>query len=159
MNFTQFPHNLVLRVHPKSEEISLDSGKKLFWELVPCVKVTLVSKFHPIWCPIAQESMLGVKGQILWEKRVSRYLLLDKFQNSWTLSGPTPDIVRPRVFSPMFVHSFGHILLTGWRIDPIFSTAFVTSRESFPRCRLVYPSPSCSVLALGGWTWDIARFL
>jgi hypothetical protein len=33
-------------------------GGKLFWELVPCVEVTLVSKFHLIWCPIAQESSL-----------------------------------------------------------------------------------------------------
>jgi hypothetical protein len=34
-------------------------GKKnLFWDLVPCVVVAFVSKFHPIWCPIAQESRL-----------------------------------------------------------------------------------------------------
>jgi hypothetical protein len=40
-------------------------GKNLFWELVPCVKVTLVSKFHSIWRTIAQESNFGRKGQIL----------------------------------------------------------------------------------------------
>jgi hypothetical protein len=28
-------------------------GKNLFWELVPFIEVTLVYKFHPIWCPIA----------------------------------------------------------------------------------------------------------
>jgi hypothetical protein len=32
--------------------------KKLFWELIPSVEVILVSKFHPIWCPITQESSL-----------------------------------------------------------------------------------------------------
>jgi hypothetical protein len=39
-------------------------GKKTFWELVPCVEVTLVSKFHLIWYPIAQESSLESKGRI-----------------------------------------------------------------------------------------------
>jgi hypothetical protein len=119
MNFTRFPYNLVLWVHPKSEGISLDLGKNLCWELVPYVVVTLVSKFHSIWCPIAQESRLKRKGWILWENRVSRYLIPDKVRNSHTLSGPTPDIVRPRVFNPMFVNSFRHILLTGCPIDPI----------------------------------------
>jgi hypothetical protein len=31
------------------------------WELVSCIEVTLVSKFHPIWCLIAKESKLGTK--------------------------------------------------------------------------------------------------
>jgi hypothetical protein len=30
--------------------------QKPHWELVPCVEVILVSKFHPIWCLVAQES-------------------------------------------------------------------------------------------------------
>jgi hypothetical protein len=37
---------MILRVHPKSEP-PLD--------LVPYVEMTLVSKFYPIWCLIAQE--------------------------------------------------------------------------------------------------------
>jgi hypothetical protein len=52
-------------------------GKNLFWELVPCVEVTLVSNFYPIWCHIAQESSLGRKGQILGENHVFRDLLSD----------------------------------------------------------------------------------
>jgi hypothetical protein len=36
-------------------------GKKPLWELVPCIEVTLVSKFHPIWCHVAQESKLSQK--------------------------------------------------------------------------------------------------
>jgi hypothetical protein len=45
-------------------------GKIIFWELVPCAKMTLVSKFHLIWSTIAQESNLGRKGQILRENHV-----------------------------------------------------------------------------------------
>jgi hypothetical protein len=51
---------MILRVHLKSEEKSLDL-EKTFLELVPCVEVTLVSKFHPIYCLIAQESKLRRK--------------------------------------------------------------------------------------------------
>jgi hypothetical protein len=35
--------------------------KKTLSELVPCVEVTLVSKFHSILCLIAQKSRLGRK--------------------------------------------------------------------------------------------------
>jgi hypothetical protein len=45
-------------------------GINPFWEPVPCVEVTLVSKFHPIWCPIAQESGPGKKGRNLGENCV-----------------------------------------------------------------------------------------
>jgi hypothetical protein len=86
-----------------------------------------VSKFHLIWCPIA---------------------LSDKVQNSRTLFGPTPDIVRPRVFTPTFVHCFGHSLLFGYPIDPIFPAVFITLSGSFIRYWFVCSSPSCSVLAL-----------
>jgi hypothetical protein len=37
----------------------VEFGKTLFWELVYCVEVTLISKFHSIWSSIAQESNLG----------------------------------------------------------------------------------------------------
>jgi hypothetical protein len=46
--------------------------ENLFWELVPCVEVTFVSKFHPIWRPIVQESSLGRNGRILGEVRIYR---------------------------------------------------------------------------------------
>jgi hypothetical protein len=49
----------------------IEFAKTLYWELVTCVEVTLVSKVHLIWYPIAQESSLGRKGQILVENRVS----------------------------------------------------------------------------------------
>jgi hypothetical protein len=52
-------------------------GKNLFWKLVPCIEVTLVSKFHLIWCPIAEEPSLGRKRRILGENCVSRDLLPD----------------------------------------------------------------------------------
>jgi hypothetical protein len=70
MNFSSFPKNLGFLVHPKLKGKSLDLGKNLFWELVPYVEVTLVSKFHLIWSTIAQESNLGTKGRILRENRV-----------------------------------------------------------------------------------------
>jgi hypothetical protein len=35
--------------------------KKPHWKLVTYVEVTLVSKFHPFWCPVAQESKLERK--------------------------------------------------------------------------------------------------
>jgi hypothetical protein len=46
----------------------LGLGKNLFWELVPGVEVTLVSKFHLIWSTIAQESSFGRKERILGNK-------------------------------------------------------------------------------------------
>jgi hypothetical protein len=52
-------------------------GKNLFWELVSCIEVTIVSKFHPIWCPIAEEPSLGRQQRILGENCVSRDLLPD----------------------------------------------------------------------------------
>jgi hypothetical protein len=64
-------------------------GKNLFWELVPCVEETLVSKFHTIWCPIAQESSLGRTGRILGENRVSRDLPADNVRSQQTMSDLT----------------------------------------------------------------------
>jgi hypothetical protein len=64
-----------------------------------------VSKFHSIWSTIAQESNLGRNEQILGETRV--------FQRAPTGQCPT------ETFNPTFVHGFGHILLTGYPIDPI----------------------------------------
>jgi hypothetical protein len=51
----------------------LGLGKKLFWELVPGVEVTHVSKFHSIWT-IAQESSFEGKRRILGRKICSRDL-------------------------------------------------------------------------------------
>jgi hypothetical protein len=47
------------------EIIAFRRKKTLFWKLVPFIEVTIVSKFHPIWCHIAQESSLGRKEWIL----------------------------------------------------------------------------------------------
>jgi hypothetical protein len=69
-DFSSFPQNLGFLVHPKSEGKSLHLGKTLFWEFVPFVEMTLVSKFHLIWCPITQESRLGRNGRILRENHV-----------------------------------------------------------------------------------------
>jgi hypothetical protein len=44
--------------------------KNLFQELVPCVEVTLVSKFYSIWSTIVQESNLGKREWILRENHV-----------------------------------------------------------------------------------------
>jgi hypothetical protein len=51
--------------------------REIFWELVPCIEVILVFKFHPIWCHIAQESSLERKGWILGENCVFGDLLPD----------------------------------------------------------------------------------
>jgi hypothetical protein len=66
--------------------------KKLFWELVLYIEVTLVSKFHLIYSTIAQESNLGRKGRILGETRVSRDLLPDIVWSYRTMSGLTQTI-------------------------------------------------------------------
>jgi hypothetical protein len=87
-----------LPVSPKPSSLSSSKigrdifgfGKNLFWELVPCVEVTLVSKFHLIWCPISQESRLKRKGQILGENHVSRDLRPDKvwlYQTKFKIPG------------------------------------------------------------------------
>jgi hypothetical protein len=89
MDFSSFPQNLGFLVHPKSEGKSLDLGKNLFQELVPCVVVILVFKFHPIWCPIDQESSMERKGPILEENSVSRDLLPDIVWSYQTMSGLT----------------------------------------------------------------------
>jgi hypothetical protein len=75
------PKIYVFLFHPKLEGKSLDLDKKHFWELVPCVEVNLVSKFHSIWSTIAQESNLVTKGQILEENHI--------FQRSPTRQCPT----------------------------------------------------------------------
>jgi hypothetical protein len=63
--------------------------RNLFWKFVPCVEVTLVSKFHPIWYPIAQESSLERNGRILGENHIFIDLLPDIVWPSWTMYGPT----------------------------------------------------------------------
>jgi hypothetical protein len=106
-----------------------------------------VSKFHSIWSTITRESNLGRMGWILGENQVFQRPLtgqcpalldniqcdLDKehpsvfsFRNSQSenvrlyrkMSGPTGQCPT-ETFSPMFVHDFGHILLTGCPIGPI----------------------------------------
>jgi hypothetical protein len=45
-------------------------------KLIPCVEVTLVSKYHSIWSTIAQELNLGRKGRILGENHVFQKSLI-----------------------------------------------------------------------------------
>jgi hypothetical protein len=63
--------------------------KNLFQKLLPCVEVTHMSKFHPVWGRIAQESNLGRKGWILGENHVSRDLPADNVWSQWIMSGLT----------------------------------------------------------------------
>jgi hypothetical protein len=77
----------------KMERKILGLGKNLFWELVPGVEVTLVSKFHSIWSNIAQESNFGMKGVDFGKKNLlprlptGLYLALSDFvRKSRTLS-------------------------------------------------------------------------
>jgi hypothetical protein len=63
------------------------SGKNQCRELVPCVEVNVMSKFHLVWGPIAQESNLEEMGRF-WEK----IAFLETSQ--WTMSGPA-DNVQP----------------------------------------------------------------
>jgi hypothetical protein len=69
----------------------LDLEKDLFWKLVPCVEVSLVSKFYSILCLVTQESKLGSKCLVLkknyeqfWADRTSPSRFLDK---SGTITG------------------------------------------------------------------------
>jgi hypothetical protein len=75
-----------------------------------------MSKFHPIWSTIAQESNLGRKERILGENHV--------FQRptgpfSFELQKPPVGQCPTETFSPMFFHGSSHILLTGYPIDHI----------------------------------------
>jgi hypothetical protein len=80
-----------------------------------------VSKFHPFWCPVAQESKLRRK-----------FLCRPDISGSSTGYTRVPDIsaetghirskaghVRRGVSAVMFIHCFCHILLTGCPIDTI----------------------------------------
>jgi hypothetical protein len=72
-----------------------------------------MSKFHLIWCPIAQESRLGRKGHILGKNRVSRDPQSDKvrlYQTKSEIPGHCPALpqtlsdlgFRPDVHAPFF---------------------------------------------------------
>jgi hypothetical protein len=69
-----------------------------------------MSKFHSIWSIIAQESSFGRKGGF-WEEKSAP-------ETYWTLS-ENPRQCLTEIFSPTFIHGFGHILLTGCPIDLI----------------------------------------
>jgi hypothetical protein len=72
-----------------------------------------VFKIHPIWCPIAQKSMLGRMGAYFVIK--SRFQIPHIGQSS-----KFPDIVWPYPgYCPTFVHCFGHSLISRCPIDPI----------------------------------------
>jgi hypothetical protein len=104
-----------------------------------------VSKFHPFWCPVAQESKLRRKflGRPDISGSITGYIR--RTGHIWSKAGH----VYRGVSAATFVHCFGHILLTGCLIDPIFFDAFITLKGSFLCCWLVCSSLSCRVLALG----------
>jgi hypothetical protein len=84
------------------------------WELDPCVEVTLVSKFHPFWCLIAQESKLGRKDLVFCTRTVNNFVSTGQVR-----SGRFTGLVRSGIFSPTFNYYFEHNLLTVSPIDPI----------------------------------------
>jgi hypothetical protein len=100
-----------------------------------------VSKFHSIYSTIAQESSFGRKGRILGKK----YAPETSYRTLSENLGQYPT----EIFSLTFVHGFGHILLVGCPIDPIFSATFVILRGSFLYCWLVCSSHFYSILTLG----------
>jgi hypothetical protein len=73
--------------------------KKLFWKLVPCIEVTLMSKFYSIWSTIPQESNLGRKGQILGENHVFQRPPTEQCPAPPDNAQRDPDKVRPSVLS------------------------------------------------------------
>jgi hypothetical protein len=89
--------------------------EKPLFELVPYVEVTLVSKFHPIWCFIAQESKLKKSFGV---DRTYPAILPDISSKTGHIRSNAGHVCWT-VFSPMFIHCFGHILLTECPFDPI----------------------------------------
>jgi hypothetical protein len=89
--------------------------KKPRWELVPCVEVTLVSKLHPIWRLVAQESKLRRK----FLGGLDIYSIFQIYPAETGHIRFKAGHVRRTVFSPMFVPCFGNILLTECPIDLI----------------------------------------
>jgi hypothetical protein len=143
VDFSRFPQNLVLQVHPKSEGKSFDLEKTYFRKVFPCVEVTLVSEFHLIWCLIAQESKLGRKGRILDKKMcfqippVGQSLTLpDKIRNFQALSSPNSDIVQPRVSVRCSCTVLATVCYPGVRLIP-FSFHCVHSFEGITSTLLV----------------------
>jgi hypothetical protein len=96
----------------------LDLGKKSFLELVSCVEVTLVSKFHLIWCLIAEESKL--RRRFLGVPDISDSFFGYIRQNQ---TYPVPDRICPLDSFQPDVH------LLFW---PYFANrVFIWSRSSF----------------------------
>jgi hypothetical protein len=61
MDTSSFLQNLGFLSSSKIKSEIIEFGEIIYWELVPCVDMTLVSKFYSIWSTIAQESNLGRK--------------------------------------------------------------------------------------------------
>jgi hypothetical protein len=98
-----------------------------------CVEVTLVSKFHPIWCLIAQE--LKLRRDFLTGLDIYPPFLLYTAETGhiWFKI----DHVRQTVFSPTLVHCFGYILLIGCPIDLILFFCCVRNFEGIISTLLV----------------------
>jgi hypothetical protein len=92
-----------------------------------------VSKFHPIWCLIAQE--LKLRREFLTGPDIYPLFLLYIAETGhiWFKIGH----VRQTVFSPTLVHYFGYILLIGCPIDPILFFCCVCNFEGIISTLLV----------------------
>jgi hypothetical protein len=74
-----------------------------------------VSKFHPFWCPVAQESKL--EGSF-WVGQTYPARLLDISAETGHIRSKVRHVYRG-VSVATFIRYFGHILLTGCPIDHI----------------------------------------
>jgi hypothetical protein len=119
--------------------------EKAHWKLVTCVEVTIVSKFHLFWCPVAQESKLRTK---FLDRPDISCSITGYIRRNWTY--PVQDrTCPPESFSSNVCSLFWSYLtnqVSNWSHS--FSTAFITLRGSFLCYWLVCSSLSCTVLGL-----------
>jgi hypothetical protein len=111
-----------------------------------CVEVTLVSMFHPFWCPVAQESKLRRKflGRTDISSSITGYIRRNR---TYPVQGRT---CPPESFSSNVCLLFWSYLAN--RVSNLsysFFAAFITLRGSFICCWLVCSSLSYRVLTLG----------
>jgi hypothetical protein len=86
----------------------------------------------------------------LGRKICSRDLPLDIVQKSWTLS-EIPGLCPLGSFSSMFVHCFGHILLTGVQLIAFFFRFF----RNFKRTTSMLLVGVCSSFLVWFWLWGL----
>jgi hypothetical protein len=125
---------------------SLWIWEKPHWKLITCVEVTLVSKFHPFWCPVAQELKLRRKflGMLDISGSITGYICQNRTYpiQGWTcLSGS----FSSNVYSLFWSYLANRV--SNW--SQSFSAVFITLRGSFLYYWLVCSLISCMVLTLG----------